>query len=405
MDKLKKLLEKAPILIPLLLVQAYGSSADLMAPILKSMQEYFPTASLTLVQMTLTLPSAVSIPVQLLTVPLAQWFTKKDMMMIAMVLLAIGGLIPFFCHASIMWVLISSVVLGLGQGLFTPSINAMASELFDGNMRATFLGIKGGTTAFIRSFMTIAVGFFGAALWSRSYAIFFFLVPLIIWFYIATPKGEKSAALVGKGVGLKGILGVVTPAFIIITILCSFASCFQIAFLTNISGFLADSAIGGTVSAGVATSTQTMSKFVMGLILGFLLKAFKRYTLPIGYGMCAAGYFIISRATGFSGVQVGGIIFGLGLGIQMSAGLYYLTETVDKKYLSQAMGLYFPFISFFISISPVIVNTMSKVFFSEVNAANNFMSGCIGYATLAVVMFLYQHFCCKDSMIGKISGI
>ena len=404
-SKLKVILSKFNIVLPLLVVQAYGSSADVLAPILRNMQNAFPEASMTLVQMTLTLPSAVSIPVQLLTVLLAQKFTKKDMMSIALLLICAGGLVPLFFHSSIIFVVISSVIIGIGQGFFTPSINALASDMFDGNIRATFLGIKGGTTAFLRTLLTIAVGFFGVAVWSRAYMIFVILIPLIVWFWVVTPKGEKSAPLVGRGVGLSGVKGIITPAFIIITILCSFASCCQMAYNTNISGFIADRNFGDSVTAATASAFFTMSKLIVGFLLGFILKGLKKYTLPFGYALCALGYLTISRAAGITGVRVGGILYGVGLGIQMSGGLYYITETVEKKYLSQMMGIYFPCISFLISISPIIINAMAKLLYGASNATNNFKAGCIGYAVDAVVLALYQLIFCKNSMIGKISGL
>ena len=404
-DKIKVIMSKFWIFLPLLIVQAYGSSADVLAPILRKMQEAFPEASMTMVQMTLTMPSAVSIPVQLLTVLLAQKMTKKDMMFIALMLICIGGLIPLFLHNSIIWVVISSIVIGIGQGFFTPSINALASDMFDGNVRATFLGIKGGTTGFLRTLLTLAVGFFGVAAWSRAYAIFLILIPFIVWFMVVTPKGEKSAKVVGKGVGLSGIKGIITPAFVVVTLLCSFASCCQMAYTTNIAGFIADRNMGDSVTASAASAFFTMSKLFVGIFLGVLLKCFKKYTLPFGYALCALGYFIIASANGLTAVQVGGIFFGIGLGIQMSGGLYYITETVDKKYLSQMMGIYFPFISFFISVSPLIINTLAKLIFGVSNATNNFKIGCLCYALDAVVMFLYQLIFCKNSMIGKVSGL
>ncbi|MBR6208073.1 MAG: MFS transporter [Oscillospiraceae bacterium] len=401
----QKILPKLGMFIPLLVVSAYSSSADFLGPILRNMQNAFPDASLTLVQMTLTLPSAVSIPSQLLTVYLAQKMTKKQLVGLALLFICIGGLIPAILHHNIIFVVISSFILGIGQGFFIPSFNAILSELFDGNTRATFLGIKGGISSLLKALMNIIVGFLGAAIWSRAYLVFVILIPLILWFWLVTPKGEVGAPLVGKGVGLKGIRGVITPAFVIVTILCSCASCCQMAYNTNIAGFIADRNLGGSVTAGAASAFFTMAKLVVGFTLGLLLRAFKRFTLPIGYGLCALGYFIISRATGLAGVQLGGIVYGLGLGIQMSGGLYYITETVDKKYLGQMMGLYFPAISFLISMSPVIINGISKGVFGEVNATNNFMAGCLGYATVALLMFLYQLFFCKNSMIGKLSGL
>ncbi len=393
------------IVIPLLLISCYSNSMDALAPVLRNMQVAFPEASLTLVQMTITLPSAVSVPVQLLTIPLSQFMTKKDMMVTAILLICVGGLIPLAFHGSIIFVVISSVVIGIGQGFFMPSANAIIAELFDGNARGEFMGIRTGVSGFMRSLLTLAAGFFGALYWYRSYFIFLIMIPFIVLFIVATPQGEKGAKLVGKGVGLSGLKGIFTPGFIVITIISYFATTNQMAFLTNIAGYIADRNFGGAVTAGTATASNTMARLFCGIFFGFLLKAFKKYLLPIGYAMNAVGYFLILQANGIVGVQVGGILFGIGLGIQMAGGTYYLSEEVEKQYMGQAMGLYMPIISLAVSTSPIIINFLSKNVLGGTTATNNFRVGFYGYAFTAVALFIYEVVFCKNSMIGKVSGL
>lgn len=404
-EKLKLLANHISIVIPLLLISAYSSSTDAIAPILRSMEEAFPAASLTLVQMTVTLPSAVSIPVQLLTVPLSQFMTKKQMMIVAISLVCIGGLIPLVFHSSIIFVVISSVIIGIGQGFFMPTSNALIAELFDGNTRGAFLGIKNGVSGFLRSILTLLVGFLGAAVWYKAYFIFIIMIPFIALFIWKTPNGEKGAKIAGKGVGLSGLKGVLTPAFIVIIFFSFCATFSQMAYLTNISGFIADKGLGDAAAAGTATAFNTMARFIVGIALGFILRVFKKFTLPFGYLLNATGYFIILNASGMMAVQVGGIIFGFGLGIQMSAGMYYMTETVNKDMLTQAFGLYMPFVSLAVSVAPVIINSLSKLFFGATTSMNNFKVGFVGYAFAAVGMALYEMIFCKNSMIGKVSGL
>ncbi len=403
--KYKALLSAIKIVIPLLLISCYSNSMDALAPVLRNMQEAFPSASLTLVQMTITLPSAVSVPIQLLTIPLSQFMSKKDMMVIAILFICVGGLIPLVFHSSIIYVVISSVIIGIGQGFFMPASNAIIAELFDGNARGELMGIRTGVSGFMRSLLLLASGFFGALYWYRSYLIFVIMIPFIILFIIATPQGPKGAKLVGKGVGLSGFKGMLTGGFIFITIISFFATVNQMAFLTNIAGYIADRNFGGAVTAGTATASNTMARLFCGIFFGFLLKVFKKYLLPIGYAMNAVGYLIILKANGIVGVQIGGILFGIGLGIQMAGGTYYLSEEVEKRYMGQAMGLYMPVISFAVSVSPVIINFLSGTVLGGTTATNNFRVGFYGYMLVAIALFIYEIVFCKNSMIGKISGL
>ncbi len=403
--KYKNLLSQISIVIPLLIIGAYSSSVDALAPILRNMAKAFPDASLTLVQMTLTLPSAVSIPVQLFTVLIAQHITKKQMMVIAILFICFGGLIPLVFHGSIMSIVISSVFIGIGQGFFMPAAGAIVGELFDGNMRGTVMGLRTGVAAFLRSGLTLLVGFLGAVYWYRAYLIFVIMIPIIIYFILVTPNGPKGEKLIGKGVGLSGLKAILTPGFVILTLICTCATFSQMAYLTNIAGYIADKNLGGAVTAGVATSFNVMARFIIGLALGFLLRVFKKHTLGIGYAMCAIGYAILLMAGGMTGIQVGGIIYGFGLGIQMAAGMYYITEVVAKEYLSHTFGLYMPFISFAVSIAPVVINSLSKTIFGATTATNNFKIGLYGYIFTTVAMFVYQFIVLKDSKIGLYSGL
>ncbi len=404
-EKLKLLSKQIGIVLPLLIICAYSSSTDALAPILRKMSEAFPEASLTLVQMTLTLPSAVSIPIQLLTVPLSQFMTKKQMMIVALGFICIGGLIPLLLHGTIMYVVISSVLIGIGQGFFMPSANAIIGEAFDGNTRGAFLGIKSGVSGFMRSGLTLLVGFLGAVLWYKAYFIFVIMIPFIALFIWKMPNGQKGKAIVGKGVGLSGVKAIITPSFLVISIIAFLATSSQMAYLTNIAGYIADRNFGGAVTAGTATAFNTMARLIVGVCLGFLLHVFKKYTLPMGYCCNAIGYLVIISSSSILGVQIGGIIFGLGLGVQMAAGIYYITETVGKDSLSAALGLYMPFVSLAVSISPMIINGLSKILFGATTATNNFKIGLIGYIFITVAMTLFEAVFCKNSTIGKISGL
>ena len=404
-EKLKLLTAQIWIVVPLLLVSAYSSSTSALAPILRNIQVAFPEASLTLVQQVLTLPSAVSIPVQLSTVLFAQYLTKKKMMLIAMGFICLGGLLPLVFHTSIYILIVSSVLIGIGQGFFMPTSNAIIGELFDGNTRGAFMGVKNGVSAFLRSGLTLLAGFLGVAYWYKAYYIFVIMIPLIALFMWKTPSGEVGEKVVGKGAGLKGLKGIFTPNFIVITLLAYCATTCEMGYSTNIAGYIADKGLGDASVAGLATAFNTLSRFFVGILLGFILSVFKRFTLPVGYALNAAGFFTILCAQNVAAIQIGGIVFGIGQGIQMAAGMYYMTEAVDKKLLSQAFGLYMPCISMAVSTSPFIINGLSKLLLGEVSSVNNFRIAFYGYVFTAAAMALYQLFFCKNSMIGKLSGL
>ena len=96
---------------------------------------------------------------------------------------------------------LSFVLIGIGQGFFMPTSNAIIGELFDGNTRGAFMGVKNGVSAFMRSGLTLLAGFLGVAYWYKAYYIFVIMIPLIALFMWKTPSGEVGEKVVGKGAG------------------------------------------------------------------------------------------------------------------------------------------------------------------------------------------------------------
>ena len=96
---------------------------------------------------------------------------------------------------------LSFVLDGIGQGFFMPTSNAIIGELFDGNTRGAFMGVKNGVSAFMRSGLTLLAGFLGVAYWYKAYYIFVIMIPLIALFMWKTPSGEVGEKVVGKGAG------------------------------------------------------------------------------------------------------------------------------------------------------------------------------------------------------------
>ena len=73
------------IMIPIMLFVTFQSAFTAFSSVLASIAEQFPNASPTTIQMVLTLPSTMSIPVSLGAGLLASYFTKKHMIEFALV--------------------------------------------------------------------------------------------------------------------------------------------------------------------------------------------------------------------------------------------------------------------------------------------------------------------------------
>ena len=118
------------IMIPIMLFVTFQSAFTAFSSVLASIAEQFPHASATTIQMVLTLPSTMSIPVSLCAGLLASYFTKKQMIEFSLVVEFIGGMIPLVNHTSLGMLILSSCLIGLGQGIMITMASAIVGENF-----------------------------------------------------------------------------------------------------------------------------------------------------------------------------------------------------------------------------------------------------------------------------------
>ena len=89
------------IMIPIMLFTIFNSAFNAFSTVLVDIQSAFPDASATLIQMLLSLPSMISIPMGLISGILCSYFYKKHLVLFSITTMFIGGILPVFWHSSI----------------------------------------------------------------------------------------------------------------------------------------------------------------------------------------------------------------------------------------------------------------------------------------------------------------
>ena len=116
------------VMIPVMLFVMFQSAFNSFSSVLAAITEVFPDASKTLVQMILTIPSLISIPMGLLAGVLGSYVYKKYLVLFSLLMELIGGLLPLFIHGSIYSLVISSALIGIGQGLLINVASAVVGR-------------------------------------------------------------------------------------------------------------------------------------------------------------------------------------------------------------------------------------------------------------------------------------
>ncbi|HIS80256.1 MAG TPA: MFS transporter [Candidatus Scatomonas merdavium] len=389
------------VMIPVMLFVMFQSAFNSFSSVLADIAQVFPDAPTTLVQMILTIPSLISIPMGLLAGVLGSYIYKKHLVLFSLLMELIGGVLPLFIHDSIYSLVISSALIGVGQGLLINVASAVVGENFTGTTSGVAMGLKQAASSIGIAILTVATGFLARSAWFNAYYVYLAIIPIFILTWIFLPKGKKDVKLVGKGVGISGLKKVFTRGCIYYSILSFFLAAANFAFYTNVGLSIVSKGLGDAGDIGIATAWNSVITIILGLIFGYVLKLFKRFTMAAAVIIQAASYLILANATSLGMVSVGGMIYGLGAGMQMVAACYYILESVEQDAASMAIAVCMFFTSIGVSLSPVVINAIAPIFGPELNGVTGFMAA----ASLQIVIFVIEIAYClvfnRNSRIGK----
>lgn len=385
------------LMIPVMLFAIFQSAFMAFSAVLGAIVKEFPDTSPTLIQMILTVPSLVTIPVSILVGILASYVTKKNLVLFSLVCEIIGGLLPLVAHKSVGALITSSAFIGVGQGFLISIATAILAENFDGNTRGWSMGLKQAASSAGIWALTILTGVLATGGWFNAYFVYLAVIPILILVVILLPKGKKDVKLVGKGVGLKGLKRVFTPSMIYTNILLFFLGTFNFAFYTNIGMSMGSKNLGDTTAVGLAISWNSLVTVLIGLLFGIVLRLFKKFTLAACMIITGVAFFVLAGSSSLPVIVVGVVLYGIGAGIQMPGSVYYITESVDSESSTLAIGISMVMVSLGITLSPVIVNA----FAGKLDGTSGLMVAAVAYGIMFVIEMVREAAFNKKSTIGK----
>lgn len=388
------------IMFPIMLVAVFQSAFNAFSSVLADIAAYFPNVSTSLIQSIITIPSLMSIPTSILAGLLASYITKKSLAVFALVCELAGGMIPVFLHNSIYALIASSVLIGIGQGFLISIASALIAEHFKGNERGAAMGIKQAASSVGIAALTVLTGYLCLTGWYKSYYVYLFVIVIIFLVVLLLPKGNLDVKLVGSGVGSEGLKKVFTPGMIYYAVLFFFVGAVNIAFYTNIAMSIMEKNLGDSSAVGVATAWNSLLTIIIGLIFGLILRMFKKFTFAAAMLIVGISYVVIVLAPSLTLVAVGGVIYGIGSGIQMPSSVYYVAESVPAEASSLAMAITMATLSLGITASPALLNFIAGIF-GEVNSSSALIVAAAGYFILVIVEMIRELSFNKNSSIGR----
>lgn len=248
----------------------------------------FPNTPISTVQLLSTLPGLGALIITLIAGQLAMHVSKKNLVLLGVALVTLGGLIPAFWNSSMIGLLACSVILGTGVG-FISTINPMLlSQYFDGEERSSMMGINTGMTSLGSMILMGVGGVLGGQNWRNLYWVFAVGILVFLLVLICLPKDEPDKVMVTAN-GKKEKVSTVAvlkelqaPVYIIIFIAFLLGIAYT-AYAANLSIVVAERGVGGTAMTGIINAVGTIGGIAAGFGLKYIRKVTKPNTLAFGF--------------------------------------------------------------------------------------------------------------------------
>lgn len=366
-----------------------------MAPALNGIQSHFINAPETLVKLVVTLPALVCIPIGLLNSAFMKFISKKNLIIIGLLLYTIGGLSSSF-SSNIYMLLCTKAILGLGLGITAPLSLVLIGDFFHGKERAKFMGFSTATTNLGGILSTLLVGFLASFGWRYSfivYAVAVIVLILVIFFLPNTEERNKeNLNTVNIEEEIKLNKGIFKYAILVFLGLVAFY-----AIPTNMDFLVKLRNLGSTSTAANIVSIGTLTSLISAILFPKLFKIFHRYFSIIIFICMMIGFIILGIGHTMPVILIGAIFVGFGFGDIIPFGMLFASNLVHKTHTALAIlvvttGLYFGEF-----VSPLVLQFISKVL--NIQNVTGSLFGASIVCIVALLVSVYAIICDRKLVI------
>ena len=356
-----------------------------LSPVLSGVHEHYPNIDVSLVQMLVTVPTLVGVLFALLTGWLALHISKKKIFLFAALAAGITGLVPL-ASDSFTVLFLSRAMYGMSLGIVVSLVTALVADFFDGDERVQVMGIQGASVGAGMVLVTTLAGIVGRTDFHHAYYLsilgfiaFFAILVLLPEIPVSKPeKGQKKKIRLNREVFRMAAFIFAEGFFIII-------------FTTNLAMHLSGPLKGDAAIAGIITGVFSAAQILMGILLGRIAKVTKRYTLPVAMFSLAAGYLLRAFFPGTLPVlMISAVLCGYSPSVYCAKSMQEVTTVVDQDSTPMAASLLTCSLMLSQFVSPVVINTLSNVFFGSVTTTGAYLLGSIGICIAGILAVMWK---------------
>lgn len=347
-EKYSKMLIPSILSVSLLTIMAPTA----ISPALAAIKDAFPGISATQAKLVLTLPTLVMMPIGLFSARLTTKIDKKKLLLTGMFLFLIFGVAGGFVN-DFKLLLLTRVFFGLGLGIMTPLSTSLIFDFApDTNKRSKLLGIQGASNQLGGLVFMSLSGILASITWRYSFLTYAFVIVSIILtslFLPSIPPYKPEGK--NNGSNKKMSKKILLLAFFAMMI---FACYFVIN--TDLALFMDVEHIGDAKQCGYALSLMRIPAIIAGVMLAWIMRNLKDWTMPFATLIMASGYLIIAYAHSYGILMVGCLVVGLGGGFALPPISLYLPRIVTPRQRTFGVAIIMSVAQLGQFISPYYIN-------------------------------------------------
>lgn len=350
-----------------------------LAPILAEVGKYFPDSSDAAIQIVLTIINLITLPMMIIEPVFEKFITKRDIALIGTALMLVGALVPQVLNTELWMLYIASGIIGIGLSFVVVTSSSLISDYFSGIEKSRIMGFQsifvsiGGTIIAKGSGLLTAMGG-----WKTGYLVFLITVPIILIILFTVPRGEVIVAEKTEGES-----GGISGSMIYFGFLCLVTGIFVATFNTNIAMYIDAKHIGDANTAGTVSGIMQVVGIVGGLLLGTVVKTFKRFTIGGSILVMAAGTACVALSTNFVVICLGALLVGIGFAIRNPGAVTFGANMVPAAQASLAIAIISATYNVGNFLSAFIINPIANMFSADISM--RFVVSAIGLAVVGVL--------------------
>lgn len=307
-------------------------SASVVGAAIAAVAKSFPHEPISKVQMLSTIPQLGQVVATLLFSWLTYKVTRKNIGVLAILFVTVGGLLPVFFNSNLNIILACMIAIGFGTGLISNVGPVLLQEHFEGEERASVMGWQQGFSNIGMMAFTAIGGALGASNWRNLFWVYAVGVVILVLAYLFIPqdaKLSKEKNNQGKTSFLATLKHVNSLAYIYLLI-TFFTSIAMTMFMANQSLVLAGKGMG-TGYTGLVTAIGNVGGILTGVFLGKIRKFTKNYTIAYGFIAFALSFICVLFFNNIVMHIIGNAFSGMGIVLVNATIPFQLSNLADQS--------------------------------------------------------------------------